>query len=192
MDNQGPWGGHVHTAIFKMDNQQGPTVGILLSVTWQPGWEWYLGENGLHVYVWVSPFAFHLKLSRHCWLAIPQYKIKVIKRNSIHEDLAHMTQSPLPKPSLNTIALGIRFSSCEFWEYTNIQTTMNYAPNDFLSRRKAPSSCTYYRLESLSTKQLHNLLTLWKQIYSHVWSRPLLASLGSYFEIWWNTLRPHL
>lgn len=65
---------------------------------------------------------------------------------------------------------------------------MNYAPNDFLSRRKAPSSCTYYRLGSLSTKQLHNLLTLWKQIYSHVWSRPLLASLGSYFEIWWNTL----
>ena len=52
-----------------MDNQQGPTVGILLSVTWQPGWERYLGENGLHVYVWVSPFAFHLKLSRHCWLA---------------------------------------------------------------------------------------------------------------------------
>ena len=30
MDNQGPWGGHVHAALFKMDNQQGPTVGILL------------------------------------------------------------------------------------------------------------------------------------------------------------------
>ena len=25
-DNQGVWDRHVHTAIFKMDNQQGPTV----------------------------------------------------------------------------------------------------------------------------------------------------------------------
>ena len=24
-DNQGVWDGHVHTAMFKMDNQQGPT-----------------------------------------------------------------------------------------------------------------------------------------------------------------------
>ena len=25
-DSYGVWDGHVHTAIFKMDNQQGPTV----------------------------------------------------------------------------------------------------------------------------------------------------------------------
>ena len=25
-DSQGVWDGHVHTAIFKMDNQQGPIV----------------------------------------------------------------------------------------------------------------------------------------------------------------------
>ena len=25
-DNQGVWDGHVHTAAFKMDNQQGPPV----------------------------------------------------------------------------------------------------------------------------------------------------------------------
>ena len=25
-DSQGVWDGHVHTGIFKMDNQQGPTV----------------------------------------------------------------------------------------------------------------------------------------------------------------------
>ena len=43
------FGIHVHTAVFKMDNQQGPTVQhweTLLTVTWQPGWEWNLGENG--------------------------------------------------------------------------------------------------------------------------------------------------
>ena len=26
MDSEGLWGGHVHTAIFKKDNQQGPTA----------------------------------------------------------------------------------------------------------------------------------------------------------------------
>ena len=25
-NSKGVWGGHVHTAIFKMDNQQGPTI----------------------------------------------------------------------------------------------------------------------------------------------------------------------
>ena len=37
-----------HTAIFKTDNQQGPTVqhGTPLNVMWQPGWEGSLGENG--------------------------------------------------------------------------------------------------------------------------------------------------
>ena len=37
-DIQGVWNGHVYTAIFKMNNQQGPTVqhvGILLNVMWQ-------------------------------------------------------------------------------------------------------------------------------------------------------------
>ena len=48
-DSQGVWDGHVHSAIFKMDNQQGPTgiaQGTLLNVMWQPGWEGSLGENG--------------------------------------------------------------------------------------------------------------------------------------------------
>ena len=38
-DSWGVWDGHVHTAIFKMDNQQGPTIaqGTLLNVTKQSG-----------------------------------------------------------------------------------------------------------------------------------------------------------
>ena len=37
----------MHTAIFKMDNQQGHNAqGFLLNVMWQPGWERSLGENG--------------------------------------------------------------------------------------------------------------------------------------------------
>ena len=48
----GVWGGHVHTAVFKMDNQQGPTVaqGTVLCI-WPPGWERSLRENGyMHMY----------------------------------------------------------------------------------------------------------------------------------------------
>ena len=53
-DSEGVWDGCVHTAIFKMHNQPGPTgnrelcaaQGTLLNVTWPPGWERSLGENG--------------------------------------------------------------------------------------------------------------------------------------------------
>ena len=45
-DNQGVWDALEHTAIFKMDNQQGMAQGNLLNVMWQPGWEGSLGENG--------------------------------------------------------------------------------------------------------------------------------------------------
>ena len=48
-DSQGVMDGHVHTAIFKMDNQQGTYCmehGTLLNVMWQPRWEGSLGENG--------------------------------------------------------------------------------------------------------------------------------------------------
>ena len=49
--------------------------GTLLNVMWQA---WMGGEFGgewMHVYVWLNPFAVHLKLSQHCSLAIPQHKI---------------------------------------------------------------------------------------------------------------------
>ena len=42
------------TAIFKMENQQGPTCiaqGTLLNVMWQPGWEGSWGEN-VYMYVY--------------------------------------------------------------------------------------------------------------------------------------------
>ena len=42
----GVWDGRVPTATFKVDSQRGPAQGNLLSVTWRPGWEGSLGENG--------------------------------------------------------------------------------------------------------------------------------------------------
>ena len=39
-ESQGVWEGHVHTAMFKLDNQQGPAGWhreALLGVTWQSG-----------------------------------------------------------------------------------------------------------------------------------------------------------
>ena len=46
-DSWGVWAGHVHTAILKTDNQQGPcgiARGTLFNVVWQPGWEQSLGR----------------------------------------------------------------------------------------------------------------------------------------------------
>ena len=44
---------------------------------------WTGGEFGgkwIHVYVWLSPFAVHLKLLQHCKLTILQYKIMSFKK----------------------------------------------------------------------------------------------------------------
>ena len=43
-ERQGVCHGHVHTGLFKMDNQQGQET--LPNVTWQLGWDGSLGENG--------------------------------------------------------------------------------------------------------------------------------------------------
>ena len=66
-DSEGFRGGHVHTAVFKMDNQQGPIVQYMeLCSMWcgsldgRGVWgEW------IHAYVWLNPFAVHLKQSQH-------------------------------------------------------------------------------------------------------------------------------
>ena len=61
--------GHVHTAMFKMDNQQGPTVQHrelypVLRGNLDGSGVWARME--IHVFVRLSPFAVHLKLSQHC------------------------------------------------------------------------------------------------------------------------------
>ena len=47
-DSQGVWNEHIHTAIFKMENQQGPALQLMNSAQrmWQPRWKGSLGENG--------------------------------------------------------------------------------------------------------------------------------------------------
>ena len=66
MDNQAVWDRQVLTAIFEMDNQQGLLCSTENSAqcyvaAWMGrefGWDWK------HVYMWLNPFAMHLKLSR--------------------------------------------------------------------------------------------------------------------------------
>ena len=57
------WDGHVYNALFKMDNQQETPV-------WHAGLHSVLrgsvkgrgvGEEWMRVYIWLSPFAVHLK-----------------------------------------------------------------------------------------------------------------------------------
>ena len=57
--------GHVNTATLEMDNQHSPTVQhrelcATLCAAWMGG---EFGGEGIHVYVWLSPFAVHRKLS---------------------------------------------------------------------------------------------------------------------------------
>ena len=74
--------GHKRVGHHLATKQQQPTrkyyiaQGTLLNVIWQPGWEG--GKSGgewTHVYVWLNPFAVHLKPSQRCESAILQYKI---------------------------------------------------------------------------------------------------------------------
>ena len=53
---RGVWGGLAHTALFKMDHQQGPTIGNSAPryrAAWMQG---AFEEEWIHVYVWLSPF----------------------------------------------------------------------------------------------------------------------------------------
>ena len=67
-DSQGVWDQHAHTAIFKINNQQGTTIYHmeLCSVLCgsQDGREF--GGEWIHVYIQLSPLAVHLKLSQYC------------------------------------------------------------------------------------------------------------------------------
>ena len=50
----------------------------------------------IHVYVWLSPFAVHLKISQHCSSAVLQYKInaqKLKKKKTLYNGLQSI---PLP------------------------------------------------------------------------------------------------
>ena len=69
-DSSGIWDTHVYTAIFKMDGQQGPTMQYreLSSMLYDSLDGRRLGEQLIHVYVWLSPFAVHLILSQRCLL----------------------------------------------------------------------------------------------------------------------------
>ena len=66
-DNQGVWDRLAHTAIFKMGNQLGPTVHPMELYSMLCGSLDGMGVWGewIHVYIWLSPFAVHLKLSQH-------------------------------------------------------------------------------------------------------------------------------
>ena len=68
LQGKGVWNGHVHTAVFKTDNQQRPPAEHrdLFSVSCGSLGGRGIGEEWIHVYVWLNSFAVHLKLSQHC------------------------------------------------------------------------------------------------------------------------------
>ena len=67
-NSQGVWDGHVHTAKFKMDNQQGPIVQQIELAQCSMAALKEVGVEGewMHECVWLNPFTMHLKISQHC------------------------------------------------------------------------------------------------------------------------------
>ena len=63
-DSEGIWDGHIHIAMFKMDNQQEPMYSTGNSAQCYAA-AWMGGEGGgewIHVYVWLSLLSVQLKL----------------------------------------------------------------------------------------------------------------------------------
>ena len=65
----------VPTALYKMDNQQGPTHSTGNSAQYyEAAWTGEeFGGEWIQVYEWVSHISVHLKPSQHGWSAVPQY-----------------------------------------------------------------------------------------------------------------------
>ena len=102
-DSPGVWDGRGHTAVFNMENQQGPAVQhrelwSILCAGWMGG---VFGGEWKHVHVWLSASALHLKLSQHYESTISQYKIKDLKKKQTNHVLHFHNFS-----SLRTCQLG--------------------------------------------------------------------------------------
>ena len=76
---------HVHTTIYKTDNQQEPTVGHRNSTQYPV--MLYMGQESktewVYVYVQLILFAVHLKLTQHCKSTIHQQKFFSKKSQSL-------------------------------------------------------------------------------------------------------------
>ena len=78
-----------------------------------------MGENG-YMYVHMSPFTVHLKLSQHCQLAISQYKIKSSKeKKKIRWEQEYM-RSDLTSTLLSQL-LGLIIQS-SIWKLSTYET----------------------------------------------------------------------
>ena len=102
-----------------MDNQQGPTVYTGNSAQSRVA-AWVGGEfegDWIHVYVWPSPFAVHLKLSQPCSSAAPQYKIKFTEKQA--SDWIWPTTDVEHKAFVQSLQLGEKSSPFTLWLEAN-------------------------------------------------------------------------
>ena len=73
------------------------------------------GEEWIHIYVWLSPFAIHLKLSQHCESVIQDKKFKKMNKQTKQttkppQSLGHIALSSNPeKKYINTFLLLVFF-----------------------------------------------------------------------------------
>ena len=84
--------GHVHSAIFKVDKQQEPTVQqrelcSMYEVAWTGG---KFGGEWIHVYLWLNPYAVYLQLSQHCYKPYPNTMVSLCQGVMVVRDIDHV------------------------------------------------------------------------------------------------------
>ena len=63
------------------------------------------GGEWIQAYVWLSPFAVHLKQSQHCYLAIFQYK----RKEKVKKKRPHHARPGIPSKGAWTCPTGLSF-----------------------------------------------------------------------------------
>ena len=92
-DSWGVWDRHLHTAVLKVDNQEGLLYSTGSSAqryiaAWMGAG---LGGEWMHVSVWLSPLAVHLKPPLHCLLiSYIQYILKYLKKKKKKKSLSDL------------------------------------------------------------------------------------------------------
>ena len=97
------------------------------------------GGEWIHVYVWLGPFAAHLKLSQHYPSAVPQYKTKSLffkkkekKKSLFFFFLKKENKSKLGKQFLNDLDFVAELSLSQF-KCTDVDGPEGVSPSEGLS-----------------------------------------------------------
>ena len=127
------------------------------------------GVELMHAYVWWSPFAVHPKLSKHCYLAILQYKIIIFFfKNEVYVNQTYWSNLLLAKRKLTTL-------QCIWNQLLSVNCVFEKGTIP-LSQRQCSIECTAW-----FKSQLHYLTALlgnYLKWFSVSWLFPSIYKIG--------------